>query len=117
MPRLFPLLLAPLLLVTAPSAWSQSLQEIYEAARAYDAAYLAARAQAESIQFRTEQSYALRRPNVSASGNATLNESRPPPSLFNPTGDKSSSSLGGLTLNGRQPLFNRGNGATIGQAD
>jgi len=105
------------MLVVASSAWSQSLQEIYEAARTYDAAYLAARAQADSARYRTEQSYALRRPNVSAIGSATLNESNPPPSVFNPNGDKANITNGLLTLNGRQPLFNRANDATISQAD
>ena len=115
--RLRPLMLAPLVLVAASSAWSQSLQEIYDAARSYDAAYLAARAQAESTQHRTEQSYALRRPNVSASGSATRSEANPPPSTFNPGGDRVGTTVSALTLNGRQPLFNRANGATISQAE
>ena len=117
MPRLRRSLLAPLMLVIASSAWSQSLQEIYEAARTYDAAYLAARAQAESAQYRTAQSYALRRPNVSAASSLTRSEIDPPSSTFNPGGNRVGSTVGGLTLNGRQPLFNRANGATIGQAD
>ena len=86
MPHLRHFLLAPLLVISASSAWSQSLQEIYEAARVYDAAYLAARAQADSAQYRTEQSYALRRPNVSATGSALRTDTDPPPSSFNPSG-------------------------------
>jgi outer membrane protein len=117
MPRLSHSLLAPLMLVMASGAWSQSLQEIYEAARAYDAAYLAARSQAESAQYRTEQSYALRRPSVTATGSATRTETDPPASTFNPGGSRVGSTVGALTLSGRQPLFNRANGATIGQAD
>ena len=117
MPCLRHSLLAPLMLVMASGAWSQSLQEIYEAARAYDAAYLAARAQAESAQYRTEQSYALRRPSVTATGSATRSETDPPASTFNPNGSRLGSTVGALTLSGRQPLFNRANGATIGQAD
>ena len=117
MPRLRRSLLAPLMLVMASSAWSQSLQEIYEAARTYDAAYLAARAQADSAQYRTAQSYALRRPNLSAAGSIARSEIDPPASTFNPGGNRVGSTVSGLTLNGRQPLFNRANGATIGQAD
>ena len=41
MPRLRHLMLAPFLLATVPGVWAQSLQEIYEAARGYDATYLA----------------------------------------------------------------------------
>ena len=117
MPRLRPLMLACTLSMVAAVGHAQSLQEVYEAARGYDAAYLGARAQAESAQYRTEQAYALRRPNISASGSATLGDTNPPPSTFNPTGDKYNSLVSGVTLNGRQPLFNRANGATIGQAE
>ncbi len=117
MPRLRHSLLAPLMLVMASGAWSQSLQEIYEAARAYDAAYLAARAQAESAQYRTEQSYALRRPSLTATGSATRSETDPPASTFNPSGSRVGSTVGALSLNGRQTLFNRANGATISQAE
>ncbi len=117
MPHLRHLLLAPLLLATASGAWSQSLQEIYEAARTYDAAYLAARAQADSAQYRTEQSYALRRPSASATGSVARTETNPPSSTFNPNGDRVGTTLSALTLNGRQPLFNRANDASISQAE
>ena len=117
MPHLRHLLLAPLLVISASSAWSQSLQEIYEAARVYDAAYLAARAQADSAQYRTEQSYALRRPNVSATGSAIRTDTDPPPSSFNPNGSRVGATVSALSLNGRQPLFNRANDASIGQAE
>ena len=117
MPHLRHFLLAPLLVISASSAWSQSLQEIYEAARVYDAAYLAARAQADSAQYRTEQSYALRRPNVSATGSALRTDTDPPPSSFNPSGSRVGTTVSTLSLNGRQPLFNRANDASIGQAE
>jgi len=117
MPRMCRLLLAPLILAAASSSWAQSLQEIYEAARTYDAAYLAARAQAESAQHRTAQSYALRRPNVSGTGSLTRSETDPPASLTNPSGDRFGVTTTALAVNGRQPLFNRGNAATISQAE
>ena len=117
MPRLRPLMLACTLSMVGAVGHAQSLQEVYEAARGYDAAYLAARAQAESAQFRTEQAYALRRPNVSANGSATQSDTSPPTSTFNPGGDKYNNLVSGVTVNGRLPLFNRANGATIGQAE
>ena len=60
MPRLRQVMLAALTLAAASGAWAQSLQEVYEAARAYDAAYLGARATADSAQYRKAQSDALR---------------------------------------------------------
>ena len=117
MPRLRHLLLASTILACTTTGWAQSLQELYDAARSYDAAYLAARAQADSAQHRTAQSYALRRPNVSASGGLTRTETVPPVSLFNPTGDRVGSTNTALSVNGRQPLFNRGNAASISQAE
>jgi outer membrane protein len=41
-----------LALLMAGTAQAQSLQELYDAARAYDATYLSARALAESAQYR-----------------------------------------------------------------
>ena len=117
MPRLRHLLLAPLILAAAGATWAQSLQEVYEAARAYDAAYRAARAQADSAQYRTAQSYALRRPSVNGSGSLTRAETDPPASFTNPNGDRVGTTTTALAVNGRQPLFNRGNAATISQAE
>jgi outer membrane protein len=117
MRRLTPLTLATLALAAAGSSQAQSLQTLYEAARAYDAAYLAARAQAASVQHRSAQSQALRLPSVSATGSATLTETNPPPSLTNPTGDRFNTTTGALAISGRQPLFNRANAASLGQAE
>ncbi|MDP1692907.1 MAG: TolC family outer membrane protein [Burkholderiaceae bacterium] len=117
MPRLRHLLLASVALAAATGSWAQSLQEVYEAARAYDAAYLAARAQADSALHRKAQSDALRLPNVSAGASLTRAETDPPASLSNPAGERFGATTGALSVNGRQPLFNRGNAATIGQAE
>jgi len=101
--------LAPALAPSAASA--QSLRELYEAAHAYDATYLAARALAESATYRVEQTRALNRASASLSGSAARIES-------NPTAGANFNSNGyGLTVNGRQPLFNRSNDATIAQAE
>jgi outer membrane protein len=117
MRRLTQLMLSTLALLAAGGSWAQSLQEIYEAARAYDATYLAARAQVDSVQYRTAQSYALRRPSVSANGTARRIETNPPSTLNNPSGDRFSNSTGSLSIDGRQSLFNRANTATIDQAE
>jgi outer membrane protein len=119
MRRTLPLLSAALAasLLLAPSVHAQSLQELYDAARAYDASFLAARALADSSQYRLEQVRALNRPNVSAVGSLTRNETDPPPSATNPEGARIGVTTGALTLSGRQPLFNRSNSTTIDQAE
>src|SRR6186713_3227220 len=103
---------AGLATMLAPAAASaQSLRELYEAAHAYDATYLAARALADSATYRVEQTRALNRASASLSGNVARVESNPTiGSNFNSNGF-------GLTVNGRQPLFNRSNDATIAQAE
>ena len=60
-----------LLLAPAASAWAQSLMEVYETARSYDASYLAAVAQARSVEYQARQSDALRLPTVGLQGNVT----------------------------------------------
>lgn len=94
----------------SPAARAQSLQELYLAARGFDASYLAARAQAESAEFRAAQVEALRRPSLSLSGGATQAEIDLASSV------KGSSTTAEFALNGRQPLFNRANDATLGQS-
>src|SRR5437764_7047011 len=103
---------ASLAFMLAPTAASaQSLLELYEAAHAYDATYLAARALADSATFRVEQTRALNRASASLSGNAARVQSNPT------VGSNFSSNGFGLGVNGRQPLFNRANDATIAQAE
>ena len=61
---------AGLAVALAPAAASaQSLRGLYEAAHAYDATYLAARALADSATYRVEQTRALNRASASLSGN------------------------------------------------
>jgi outer membrane protein len=102
---------AALLALSAPGlASAQSLLSLYEAAHAYDAAYLSARALADSAQYRAEQVEGLGRPTLAAVASAGTAQTDP----LN-TGLKGSNSLS-ATLNGRYPLFNRSNAATIEQA-
>jgi outer membrane protein len=88
---------------------AQSIAELYDAARAYDATYLGARAQAESAQYRVEQVEALRRPSASLDLSATRTEADSPRGNFGTTNSQ-------LGVSGRQPLFNRANDAAIEQA-
>ena len=92
-------------------ASAQSLQELYEGARAFDATYLAARASFESAEFRVAQSDALLRPSVAATAGASTSQTDTPTT----GGLKGTNSVSGA-LNGRYPLFNRANGVTIEQA-
>jgi outer membrane protein len=107
--RIGALLALAALLVAAP-AKAQSLKEVYEAARAFDATYLSARALAESAQYRVAQVEALARGTASLVGNATTGRVE---LQHGPGGD---SHAVGARLDARLPLFNRFNDAAIEQA-
>jgi len=109
--------LAPMALAAALSmgltatARAQSLLELYQAARGYDAAYLSAKALAESRQYNAAQTEALLLPNVSLSGTAGRAYVDSPGT--SPSREASSSNL---SINGRQALFNRPNQLSVEQA-
>ena len=113
-PRLGPLAAAiGLVLVCAGAAQAQSLQVLYDAARDYDAAYRATRAQADAVVFKAEQSRALRRPTVNATGTAVMNDANTPyTSTIGTTTQR-----GAIELSAQQSLFNRANDRTIDQAE
>lgn len=105
---------------------AQTLGQLYDVARDYDAAYLSTRAQAESVQYRAEQALALRRPSVSfgagvtrtvAGQPATITTSRTAVGTSRQRADTDSGQTAlqaQLTL--QQTLFNRPNDKTIEQA-
>ena len=99
-----------LALGAAPSAFAQNLRELYEAARAYDASFLAAQAQARAAEFKAAQADALSRPSaaLTAAANAGYVNAD-----GRPGGD---SNTVNAALQGRYPLFNRANDATQAQA-
>lgn len=99
------------LLMACGSLHAQSLQQLYEAARGYDATYLAARAQADSAEFRYEQVKALDRPTVNLTASATRSETD------TPVVGRSSGNDGDVQISALQPLFNRTNDAIIEQAE
>lgn len=101
---------AVLALGALPSAFAQNLRELYEAARAYDATFLAAQAQARSAEFKAAQADALTRPSAALSAGANAGYVN---ADGRPGGDSNTLNA---TLQGRYPLFNRSNAATIAQA-
>lgn len=100
-------------LCLAAGAPAQNLQELYDQARGYDAAYQSARAQAESTIFRAEQARALKRPAINAVG--TIAESRSDTPYSTTLTTRSSQQQ--LSLNAQQSLFNRPNDDAISQAE
>jgi outer membrane protein len=112
-PRLLISLIFGALAAAASPAQAQSLKELYDAARAYDASYLSALALADSAQYRVEQVHALRRPYVALNVNAARSISDNPVS----SARYSATNAIGPALQGQQSLFNRANDATISQAE
>ena len=110
--RLAPLALAALCL--GGTARAQSLQELYEAARSYDATYLAARSQSEAAEYQAAQTYALQRPSVGLTASANRNVDETP---YSPSTTRTSSTTTPVTVSAQQSLFNRPNSLTIDQAD
>jgi outer membrane protein len=91
-------------------AQAQSLRELVEAARGYDASLQAAKSSLDASRFRVQQAEAARMPSASLDGNATLTNSDPPVvssrNLLNV----------GATVSGRYSIYNRSTGAVIDQA-
>ncbi len=90
---------------------AQSLLEVYEAARAYDATYLAARAQADSSQYRAAQADALNRPSLGVG----VTGSRAETDLPRPPGRVDTTTLQ-AALSAKYALYNRANRLSIDQA-
>jgi outer membrane protein len=97
-------------LLVSPLAQAQSLKDLYEAARVYDAAYLAAQAQAKSADYRVAAAEGVARPSASLSGTASTARVDPP------VGGGGDSNAIGVTASARYPIINRSNDATIAQA-
>jgi outer membrane protein len=108
--RLTPLALA---LMAASAVRAQSLAELYDAARGYDATYLGVKAQAESAKYRAEQAYALRRPVVGLDVGSTRSNSDTP-YLTSLSAHQTDTRA---TLKAQQNLFNRANDKQIEQAE
>ena len=109
LPRLA--LVAAMTLAALPGlSAAQSLQELVDAARAYDATFRAAQAAAQAAEFRAAQSEALARPSASLTATAGTGYTD------NPGASAVQASQIGATLQGRYPLINGSNAATMAQA-
>jgi outer membrane protein len=103
------------LALASMAAQAQSLQDLYDAARGYDAIYLAARAAADAAESRLAQSGALRLPSASLTADTTRSASDGPGVVF--VAGNRYGTVNQVALNARQPLYNRANGETISQAE
>jgi len=111
-PRLRPLALALGLLGAAPFAvHAQSLNELYNVARNYDAAVLSARAQADSAQYRVAQAQGVLLPRATLAGSATRSEADP--ANLDRTIGTTTQQVG---VNASYPIFNRTNHLNVDQA-
>ncbi|MCF8206698.1 MAG: TolC family outer membrane protein [Methylotenera sp.] len=110
-PRLIlqPLALAASFLI-AGAAQAQSLQELYDAARGYDATYLAIRATADAAAARIGQAEALNRPSLGLGASATAARTDPPT-----TGAINSTTIA-ANLQGKYSVYNAANAPTIDKA-
>ena len=112
-PRFARRLIAPLSVLLAGAglpAWAQSLQELYDTARTYDAAYLSAKAAAQAAEYRAAQADALLRPSAALAGSASMGLGDAPR-----VGTRDTNALG-ATLSGKYPLINKGTAPTIEQS-
>jgi outer membrane protein len=113
---LAPLAAAVALALGAAGARAQSLLELVEAARSYDASFLAAKASADAAQYKAAQADALNRPSAALSAGLSRAESDPPKSVSNPQGVRTGATSATAAIAGRYPLFNRANTADIDKA-
>lgn len=114
-------------LMAAGSCWlgaaqAESLLELYDAAKLYDAAYLAARAQAESAYSKADQAKALVRPSVNLQASVTRSDFDA--SSSTPTGipgvstnASSNATTKRAGLQARQPIYNADSFARLDQAE
>lgn len=113
-------------LAWAPHAHAESLLDLFEQAKAFDAGYLASKAQAEAVTYQAEQSYALQRPMVNLKGNfgrQYLNaDSAAPntdPALVGALslGENVGTTSRSLAVQAKQSLYNGVKNATVSQAE
>ncbi|WP_077034455.1 TolC family outer membrane protein [Pelomonas sp. KK5] len=113
-PKLCRSLLAIAALAAAgTSAQAQSLQALYEAAHAYDATYLGARAQAESAQGRAMQADSALKPSLGLGVTDTYARTKLPGASGMPDYGNNTLQAG---LNGKYAVYNPANRLTAEQA-
>ena len=108
------------------AAQAESLVDLYQAAKGYDAAYLSAKAQADSTQYQVAQAHALLRPslgfkavvnhsNFKSDAELTPAEQAQLAATGIPT--KSSSTTKTPSLAAKMPLLNKADSVKVDQAD
>ncbi len=97
-------------LLLGPAAQAQSLKDLYEAARPYDASFQAAQALFRSADYRVAAIEGIARPQAALSGSASIGRIDPP------IGGGGDSNALAITASARYPIINRTNDATIAQA-
>jgi outer membrane protein len=115
-------------LLSLSMAHAESLVELHQAAKAYDAAYLSAKTQAEATRFQVEQAYGLSRPTLGLQ--AGINRSRYDSSESPDPAAVAQAQAQGQTLSydtmattqrialqGKYALYNPNNDAKISQAE
>ena len=112
-PVLKPLAWAAALVVGAGGAQAQSLVETVEAARGYDATYLAARSNADAAEYRYQQARGLHLP----SANLVVDGQRAVQNTPYTQPTSGSSNQGNITVNAQQTIFNRQNDLQIDEAE
>lgn len=91
-------------------ARAQSLMELYDATRAFDPIYLAARSQAEAAQYRVGQIEALEKPTLGLGGVVKHEQ------INLPKRDWLGATTAQAGLNAKYSLYNKGNRLTVEQA-
>ncbi|MDE2613884.1 MAG: TolC family outer membrane protein [Burkholderiales bacterium] len=94
-------------------AAAQSLKDLYDAARGYDASFLGARALLDSAEYRVEQVRALNRPQVGLQISDSRANSNTP---YSTTLSSHSTTLNGA-ITASQNLYNKVNNVSITQAE
>ncbi len=104
---------AALALFAAAPLHAQSLSELYDAARGYDATFLSARALLDSARYRVAQARGANLPTLGLQ----LSTGRSLSATPNQTTLSSASNQATANLSGSQPIYNRTNDLLIAQAE
>ncbi len=98
----------------ATSAWSQSLSDLYESARTYDATFLSNKAQFDATVALADQAKANILPTIGFSGTVSRTDFSPTYGIANPSTERYfGNRVYGINLS--QPLYRPGNVATYNQ--
>jgi outer membrane protein len=115
-PSLTPLVAALALAFGAGGARAQSLTEVVDAARNYDASYLGTRSTADAARYRYEQALAYHRPAVNATVQGQRYTSSTPYAAADGSATSTKSDIGNAGVSASQTIFNRQNDLSIDQA-